>query len=276
MSTSRSSQPAKAAGLLLTLLLAFSLPVQADCKRPIRVPLAAMGMSLVVEPDGQLRGAVPDWLQRLGEMGGCRFHTEAMPRARAELLFQRAGADVLLPATRTPQRDAIAEFVPLMQSRPTLVYRERPGLVPPRSIAELLRQSTLRLALVRGYDYGPAYQELVAGLRQRGRLVVEADPQGVARALASGLADATVLNSAHLHGLIEGDARLAVLVGSLRSEALEELPWSDSGLYLSTRSLDVEDRLQLRRLFETQVPLFWQLMRRHYPSEALEGSLRPR
>jgi polar amino acid transport system substrate-binding protein len=262
------------APLLLALL---SLPAQAGCSRLIRVPLAPMGNSLVVAPDGRLSGAFPVLLGKL-ESQGCRFAIEPMPRARAEMLFKKAGADLLMPASRTVERDAIAEFVPLTQTRPLLVQLQREELVAPRSVAELLDKTALRVVLVRGYDYGPAYRDLEAGLQQRGRLVLEASPLGVARALATGLADATVLNPGHLHGVMESEPRLQALRPSLRNEVLAELDWSDSGLYLSTRSLSRSDRQQLRRVFEQAVRsgLYWQTLIAHHPGEVLEGSQRPR
>jgi polar amino acid transport system substrate-binding protein len=227
--------------------------------------------------DGRVLGAYPELLQRSGDAAGCQFHLEVMPRARTEMLFQKAYGDLLLPASRTPQRDAIAEFVPLLQSRPTLVYLPRPGLTPPRSIEALLA-SGLRVALVRGYDYGPAYKRLERGLQERRRLVLEADPQGVARALAAGLADATVLNRHHLQLRGEAEPRLQELHARLRVEPLEELGWSESGVYLSTRSLTPEDRTQLRRLFEQAAAtgLVWQVLSSHYGLEQLEGTMRPR
>lgn len=265
--------------LLLAALLPWAEPVQAACSRAYKVPLALMGGNVLLQPDGRVAGAYPELLRRGGESLGCRFEVEAMPRARVEMLFQKAAADVLMPASRTPQRDAIAEFVPLMLSRATLNYLAREGQSePPRSLKALVQQTQLRVALVRGYDYGPAYRAMEAALRERGRLVLETDPLGVARALAAGLADVTVLNAYHLHGLSSSDPRMEGLDARLRSEPVEELPWSESGLYLSTRSLKPEERRALRRLFEQAASsgLLWQIMSSHHPPAALEGNLRPR
>lgn len=264
---------------LLVLAPLFWGPVaaQANCTRPLKTPLAPMGNTTQLLADGRVGGAYPELLQRSGEAGGCRFEFEFMPRARAEMLFQKAAADLLIPASRTPQRDAIAEFVPLLQARATLVHLPLEGREPPRNFAELL-SSRLRVALVRGYDYGPAYKRLERALRERGRLVLEPDPQGVARALATGLADASVINRHHLHGPTDADPRLQALPERLLSSPLDELGWNDSGLYLSTRSLKPQDRERLRRMFEQAATsgLAWQLISSQYPPGLLDGSMRPR
>ena len=42
-------------------------------------------------------------------------------------------------------------------------------------VADLLANKQLRIALVRGFDYGPVYQELLINLEKQGRLAYEAD-----------------------------------------------------------------------------------------------------
>lgn len=263
---------------VLLFLAIGAASTHAACSRPLKVPLAPMGQNVVKQADGHVVGAYPALLRRIGEAGGCRFELETMPRARAEMLFQKATADLLVPASRTPQRDAIAEFVPLFQSRPSFVYLPRDGIVPPTSIDAVLAQAQWRVALVRGYDYGLEYQRLAQGLREQGRVVWESDPAGVSRALATGMATATIINRHHLHGPVDADPRVRGLIDRLRSEPLRELDWSETGLYLSTRSLTPQDRELLRSLLEQAAAsgMAWQTMSSHYPASVLEGGMRPR
>ena len=63
----------------------------------------------------------------------------------------------------------------------------------------------IKVALVRGYDYGPAYQEMVAELTRQGRLQLESDPMGVARLLKNGVVQATVMAPTILVGTLSAE-----------------------------------------------------------------------
>jgi hypothetical protein len=74
---------------------------------------------------------------------------------------------------------------------------------------------------------------------------------------------------------------LLVLASSLlpqaRVQALEELHWADSGLYLSRRTLGDDERQRLRAAL-TQAARsgrVWRLFNDHYPQGSLAGSIRP-
>lgn len=261
---------------LCAWLLALPLAAAAECSRPLIVPVAPMGRSLVTQGE-QVSGAYASMMRDWGDRHGCSFRLKPVPRARAEQMFQRGESDLLMPATRTPQRDAIAVFVPLHLSRPVLVHLQREGFQAPTSLPAL-RDSGLRLALVRGYDYGPGYLALLESLQQQRRVVLERDPVGVLRALQSGLADATLLNATHVYGLADQDARLRGLDERLRATPVEGLDWSESGLYLSTRSLKPNDRLRLQTLFDQAVSsgAVWQSLSTHYPPELLASSVKAR
>jgi polar amino acid transport system substrate-binding protein len=258
------------------LSLTASLLVHAQCSRVINAPVSPTGLSVTVGADG-FGGVYPDVLRIVGAKEGCSFAFSAVPRARQEVMFETGKADLLIPAGKTPRRDEFGIFVPLIYTRATLISMasERPVV---RSAQELLERGELRVALVRGYDYGEAYQELVRELGKQGRLAFDVDANSIARKLAAGMADVTIMTPSILVGAMVGDARVEPLTEKLRYEPLPELPWSDSGAYISKTAVNPEDRATLRELLEgaTKSGALWKAFLRYYPPGSLKDSIKPR
>lgn len=258
-----------------SLLLLGCAAAQAGCSRALQVPVAPIAYSVVVE-GGRIGGVYPELLRRIGAESGCEFAFEAAPRARVELMFERGQADLLLAATRSDRRDRFGDFVPLVRSRPVLIG---PDSARPRlsSLQALASHPTLRVAAVRGFDFGPDYRALLQTLRVQRRLVMEADAVGVARALQHGLADVTVMTPSILFGTLMADERLRPLRESLRVEALHELPWTEAGFYLNRQALNEADRSLLRGLLERQRDSgeLWRALLAQYPPGSLDEAMKP-
>ncbi len=261
--------------LIGTLAALAALGAQASCQRPLQVPLAPIGVSVSFE-DGQALGIYPTLLREVAANTGCQLVLQRVPRARQQTLFDAGHTHILAPAAPTPARDATGEFVPLIQVRASLMTLggDKP---PPRSLAQLLAQPDYKLAVVRGFSFGAAYDSAVATLRQRQRLVEEADVTGVARALRLGLAHGTVMTSSILVGTLLVEPDLHPLLKRLQVEPLDELGWSASGLYLSRRSLSEAERDTLRKAFgqAARNGRVWQLFNEHHPAGSLGLSIRP-
>lgn len=263
--------------LVLALVFVLGAPVvsHAACSRVIKVPIAATGKSVRVDGD-TIAGIYPELLRGLSEKEGCSFTFTAVPRARLEVLFESGRADLLIPASRTPRRDRHGSFVALVHNRPMLMSLQstRPAIT---TMQELLDQTTLKVALVRGFDYGAAYQELLTTLGQQGRLLLEVDALSVARLLKSGAADATIMATTILSGALQDDERVRDVLDRLRIEPLAELPWGDSGVYLSNTTLSPQDKAALQDALERAAKsgAVWKGFQRHYAPAILKGSIRP-
>lgn len=247
----------------------------ASCSRPMAVPMAPVGLSVSFEDD-RVSGVYPTLLREMGAPAGCEFQVQRVPRARLQKMFENGQADLLIPASASPARDRDGEFVPLIQVRASLMTLNRDHALP-RSLAELVAQPDFRLAVVRGFSFGAAYDRAMAQLRAQKRLVEESDVTGVARALRQGLAQGTVMTANILIGTLVQDADLAPLAKQVRTESLEELGWSESGVYLSRHSLNEADRSRLRAAFQQQARAgrVWQLFTETHPAGSLGGSIRP-
>ncbi|MDH0865987.1 transporter substrate-binding domain-containing protein [Mitsuaria sp. GD03876] len=251
-----------------------SAPAWADCTRPIRVPVAPVGMSVAVT-GGEVGGVFPEVLRKVGAETGCQFDFIVVPRARVEAMFASGGGDLLLPATRTSPRDAHGDFVPMMKARAMLISLAS-DRAPVESLADLAERRELRVVVVRGFDYGEAYQQLLRTLKAQRRLVVEADPAAVVRSLERSLADVTVMAPSILAGTLVQDARTRPLLDRLRLESIAELGWGDSGIYLS-RHLSAKDRELIGDALERNARsgAMWRAVQKHYPAGSYEEGLKP-
>ena len=259
-------------------ILALALPTLAgaQCSRDIQVPVSAVGASVVVN-GATISGIYPDLLRSMGAKLGCNFVFTAVPRARLEAMFEAGKADLLIPASSTPRRDQHGLFIPLMGSRPLLISLQGTR-APINTMQELIDRRELRVALVRGYDYGAPYQALAKELSSQGRLFYEVDALSVARLMQSGFIDATIMAPTILAGVAQNDARVYGLADRLRLEALPELPWGMSGAYLSRKSLTTEDQATLRELLDKagRSGTLMEGFQRHHRQELLSLSIRPR
>lgn len=259
--------------LLWTLALGLSTQSLADCSRAMRVPAAPVGLSMVVSDEG-VGGVYADVLNGIA---GCHFLFTPVPRARQEAMFENGRADLLIPASRTSRRDEFGFFVPLVHARATLISLNSER-APVRSLQELRERRELRVALVRGFDYGEAYQALVKDLRAQRRLFLDVDPASVARMLQAGLADITIMAPSTLVGALHADARVKPLLERLRYEPVDELPWVDSGAYISKTSVSAQDRAVLHEALEkaARSGAVWKVFQRYYPAGSLTDSIKPR
>ncbi|MRV76837.1 transporter substrate-binding domain-containing protein [Duganella sp. FT92W] len=268
------------AAMLAALLSGHAAAQQAQgsCSRDIQVPVALIGMSTTQLENGSVGGIYPEALQHAVQKAGCKFVYSVVPRARLEVLFEMGKADVLIPASRTPARDKIGIFVPMISHRATLLSLAGGTRAPLTSAQDLLDRKELRVAVVRGYDFGEQYQWLVRELARQGRLYQEVDTVAIARLMQAGAIDVTIMGPTTFHGAVQRDPRVAGLADRLRVEAIPELPWNWSGAYVSRQSLSQEDQAAVRDLIErvAKSPAILEGFQRTYRADLLAESVRPR
>lgn len=217
----------------------------AQCSRPIVVPAAPTGFSVMVE-SGLVRGIYPDWLRAVGRRIGCTFEFPVVPRARADhMFFEQHSADILTPASQTRERDARAEFVHFYGLTPALITHQSVRGEIPRDVTALLTDTKWRAALVRRYSFGDEYQALLRELEASGRVDFVSDLETVERMLRSGRVEFSILPASLMYSaLLDGQA--AQGAGEFRYHELRGLSPIRSGAYLSLRSLPPQDRELLR------------------------------
>ena len=254
---------------------AFHLHAAAGCTRDISVPVSASGASVIAEGH-EIKGIYPDLLRDMARKAGCKFVFTVVPRARQVAMYRIGQADILVPASRTPERDKLGTFVPMIYNRPMLISIAG-NRAPIASGQELLDRRELRVAVVRGFDYGERYTSLVNELGKQGRLFSEVDVAAVARLLHAGAVDLTILGPTLMAGAIRREPRVQGLQERLRVEPIPELPWKYSGAYIS-HALSKEDQRTLHEALE-KISKTSQVMEgylRYFSADVLTDNVRPR
>jgi polar amino acid transport system substrate-binding protein len=259
----------------IALLLAIVPAAHAACSRPIQVAVSPTGHSAIIKGN-VYTGVYPEILKSIQAKGGCKFVFSTVPRARQQAMFLAGDADFLFPANRTPLRDLTGHFVPMVSSRAAIMTID-PKFDAFHSLAQLRARKELRVALVRGYDYGDAYRALAQDLTNEQRVFLEADAIGVARLLKAGFADVTIMSPSLFNSAITTDSRVSDIAPKLRIDPVDDLPWTENGVYLSTKSLSQADRNELDAQLSAAVRSgkVWEAYQRFYPIEVLKNSIRP-
>lgn len=261
--------------LLSVVLLCLAAPPSASaaCSRPLDVPVASIGFSVIVDGD-KASGVFVEFMRQVAATAGCELRMPPVPRARLEFMFAQGDADVLLASTQSESRDQSGTFIPLVRTRAVMVSLNgpRPAI---RSLAELIATPGVRVAVVRGFDYGPAYQSAIEQLEKQNRLFFEKDPLEIARLLKAKMADVTIMPASALYGAAVADNRVSDIATNLRIEPLEELPWSFGGMYLSRR-IPEADRKALEQAIHqaNRNQALLNAYRRYYPAELVAAGTR--
>lgn len=240
----------------------------AACTRVLDAPVAPTGRAVVVEGD-EVSGVYPGLLRAAQAAAGCQFGFRIVPRARQfYLFFDVQEADVFVPATRKAEREAQAQFVPIVRLVPHMAtLHPRPDL--PADLDGLLRHPTARLVTVRTYSWGDEYDEFVRSLEAQRRVEVVGDLPTVLTLLKRGRADFTIL-----------PATLIYSVAPRPEDALVYRPIAgmapiEVGVYLSRARIPRAERDEIARaVAETirQGELLKQF-RQHYPESVLRIDL---
>jgi polar amino acid transport system substrate-binding protein len=264
-------------GLILMPVILFCVEnSDARCSRPIQVPVSAYSYTVIVKAN-KFSGILPDVLSAIEAKSDCKFVYTLVPKNRQEILFETGQSDLLVTAVKTARRDKFGIFFPFVQLRATLISME--GQFPPmRTAKDIIARSEMKLVVVRGYDYGPAYQAIVEEMNKLGRVLVEPDPTSVAKLIRSNPKYVTIMAPTIFSGIIQSEPFLEDLVGKVRFEKLEELKWIDSGVYISKITLSTSDRVFLNAQFEkyAKADNIWKSYLNYYPPEVIKIGIRPR
>lgn len=259
------------AAAALLVWSALAVDSLAACSRVIEVPVTAIGYSIIIQGEA-VSGIYPDLLRKVN---GCQFHFTIVPKARSDSMFKAGTADLLLPAMRAPQRDELGLMIPLIKVRATVISiaSDRPAIT---STLDILQRKDLRLVLVRGFDFGPAFNKLVAEMTQQGRVMFEPDVVSVARMLKLSNNYISIMAPSIIVGAVKDDTRVQDLQDKFRFEAIEELAWIDSGIYISNTSLGKADREYLQDALTSiaKSGFAWQSIQRYFSADLVRVSLR--
>lgn len=260
---------------LAAAALAVPLAGYGACSRDIRVPVAPTGFSVIVS-GSSVSGAFPDMLRELGQKMGCKFVFPVVPRARLSFMFLNSGeADLLLPASRSAERDKQAIFVSMMTLKMALISLKQRE-IKTSSVKELLAGRRLQGIVVRSYVFGDEYNALIQGLDAQNRVFYANSLETVARMLQAGRGDFTLIAPSIFLSALSENPELETMRGKLDFNVLDGLPPAESGVYISKRSLSAVDQAELYALLEAaRKGVFLKSFKKYYPADMLQFVVLP-
>ena len=173
---------------------------------PYRVALYEYG-SLAFQHEGQKPAGIDvDIVEEVARRTGCKFQTFMDSRVRTWADIANGALDMTVSAIETEERNKFAHYVIYMKGRNRLLVRsDVPGAA--RTLQAFTAQTSLRLAVVKGFKHGQHWDEWVNTLRQQGRVDEYADAGTAARLVAQGR-NAAFLSEPVVWGRILEDSKL--------------------------------------------------------------------
>ncbi|MFO1228500.1 hypothetical protein [Roseateles sp.] len=249
----------------LTLMAGAS---HAACSRVLDTPVAPTGRAVVVEGD-EVSGVYPGLLRAAQAAAGCQFSFRVVPRARQfYLFFDVQEADAFVPATRKAEREAQAQFVPIVRQVPHIAtLRPRPDL--PADLEGLRRHPTARLVTVRTYSWGDEYDEFVRSLEAQRRVEVVGDLPTVLTLLKRGRADFTILPATLIYSVAPRPE------DALDYRRITGMAPIEVGVYLSRARIPRADRDEIARAVAEAIRQgeLLKQFRQHYPESVVRVDL---
>ena len=238
-------------GWVVALIISFiSIDALAQCSRDIIAPISPTGFTGRLK-DGEISGATPAFFNEIGQKIGCRFIYQFVPKSRQEYLFEIGQSDVMFITNRSSKRDESGLFVPLIQIRPTIISikKSRP---PVENIHNLLADNTIKVVVVRGHNYSDEYIRLIDNLQRLDRLVVESDPESVIRMMGKNPSWVSVMSPTIFVGTLKTAPSLSGFKEEIRYEGIADFPWTNTGMYISKKSLSEQDQQYLYTHINTE------------------------
>jgi len=257
---------------LIAFLLASTLALAsggaaAGCSRNLTVAASPVGRGLMISDNGQVSGSIRDFLDVISSRTGCSFEYVSVPRARAWAMLETNGVDLIPAATQSPARDQHARFI-RTHTVNTMIAGFDQRVARINALDDILK-ARLQIGVVRGYQFGAAYDELIVKLERAGLMHKVPDPETLVRLLASGRVNATIVPLTAICDAVEK----AGMAPALLTSELPELPKMEIGIYLSTRRLRVGELEALEQAIRAAVAKgdYALHMRRSYPAWSLRG-----
>ena len=209
---------------------------QVPCSRPIQIAASPIGRSMMISPEGKITGATKAFFDLIEKDTACVFEYVTVPRARAWHMLEAAQIDLVADATRSPDRDRVAQFVEVGKSRAVLISLPK-RVLKPKTVDELI-DSPLTLITLTGHFWGQAYVALLSDPKMQGRISSVPSPETAVKMLLHGRADTILTSQAAIADAWEKSGNSA----KLNITELEDLPALTIGLYMSKAKMSEPDR----------------------------------
>lgn len=224
----------------------------------LRVAFYEDGALFYRAPGGGWTGIDKDVVDELARRLGCSLEVRVDSRVRIWAGLGGGNIDMSVSAIPLPERENIGRFVPYMSGRNFVLLHK--GLSARlRGMDSFLADPQYKIAVVKSYKHGRAYEAWLAKLREQGRVYETPDHLSMMRLFKLGRVDAVMATPTSWYPLVQQE-RLAGTYSVMDWAPRENMV---SGLVLSRQNVDeaTVDRFRqavramredgtLRRIFE--------------------------
>jgi polar amino acid transport system substrate-binding protein len=170
--------------MLLGIGSVWSASVEDYCARPIRVALFEFGILYRASTN---TGIDPYLLDEIHKRTGCEFERVLLPRNRIWAELENGSLDLATGAIPTPERREYGFLLPYLKTRNLVLIRKSRA----SEVVTLgdLEQSNVRVGVIRGFRHESIYDELIARLTPKNRVVKAADVPECLRLFDKGIVD---------------------------------------------------------------------------------------
>ncbi|AZN35119.1 substrate-binding periplasmic protein [Iodobacter ciconiae] len=227
--------------IYLSLIAFVNVPAvmaAGGCSRPVVVAASPLGIFMEIDEQKKVTGIIADFFAEISQSTGCQFVYEVMPRIRALHMLETGKID-LIAASKTPKRDIVADYIGVASARISLIsLKERPNS---GNILNDLMSGKIRVNVIRGYDLGPKYLELLVQLSASHNLEDVIDADVIAQKIIYQRCDATIMAVSNFFK----SAKKYNLESRLLITPIDFLPIYHSGFYVTKKGLPEKDRFFL-------------------------------
>lgn len=202
------------------------------CKQ-LRVAFYEDGALFYHAADGDWTGIDKDVVDELARRLGCTIEASVDSRVRIWAGLNGGNIDMSVSALLLPEREKIGRFVPYMTGRNfVLLHKELSGRL--HNMASFLADPQYKIAVVKSYKHGRAYEDWLAKLRAQGRVFETADHLSMMRLFKLGRVDAVMATPTTWYPLVKQE-QLAGTYSVMDWAPRENMV---SGLIVSRQNID--------------------------------------
>ena len=183
--------------------------------------------------DGSWTGIDKEVVDELARRTGCSFDTSVDSRVRIWAGLSGATLDMSVSTIRLPEREKIGRFVPYLAGRNYVLLRKDLSATI-HSMDDFLAAPQYKIAVIKTYRHGPAYEAWLATLRAQGRVYETPDHLSMMRLFKVGRVQAVMANPTTWYPLVKQE-RLAGTYSVMDWAPHENIV---SGLILSRQTVD--------------------------------------
>lgn len=171
---------------------------------PLTVAMYEHG-ALYYRSGEQWAGVDKDIVEELARRTGCELRMTRDSRIRIWTMLKEGTLDMTMSGIPTPEREQFARFTPYLQARNMLLVRSDAARSS-ATLEQFASQPELKVAVIKGFKHGAAYDAWLDRLRRQGRVYEAPDYSTLVRLFQHGRVQAILQLSSNIDALLRDRA----------------------------------------------------------------------